>query len=138
MARGTAIGEPVVSQASTEEFREGYVRALGDHPPVRGKWVMTAHGLVDANEYVPEPKAVDAPILAGRFYENMNAQDGSDISTRARHKAYMREKGLTTIDDYKQQWAKQTAERAEIAHGKLPSKTRREVIARKLYEIDKP
>lgn len=136
--RGTAAGEPVVSQAQTREFDEGYRRVFGDKPPQRGKWVMTPEGLVPVDEYVPESRAVDGPIMSGRFYENTKAQDGTDIGSRAKHKAYMREKGLTTIDDYKDQWAKQTAQRAEIANGKMPSKTRREAIARRLYEIDKP
>jgi len=136
--RGTAAGEPIVSQARTREFDEGYDRTFGDHPPIRGKWVMTPHGLVPADEYVPESRALDAPVMVGRFYENMTAQDGTDISTRARHRAYMREKGLTTIDDYKGEWAKAQEKRAEIAQGKMPSKTRREAIARKMYEIDKP
>ena len=134
--RGTAAGEPVVSQARTPEFDAGYDRTFGDKPPERGKWVMTPNGLVPADEYVPPEHKVE--IMVDRFYEGVKATDGTDIGSRRKHRAYMKERGLTTADDYTNEWAKAQEKRAEIAQGKMPSKTRREVIARRLYELDKP
>ena len=140
MARGTAVGEPVVSQANSEAYDEGYVRNFGDHPPVRGKWIWDERQqrLVSAEDYIPESKAVDAPIMAGRFYENTAATDGSDISTRRRHRDYMKAHGLTTADDYRETWKKAQERREAAKQGHIPDPKRREVLARKMYEIDKP
>jgi predicted RNA-binding protein associated with RNAse of E/G family len=51
----------------------------------------------------------------------------------------MREKGLTTMDDYRAAWAKADANRAARRNEKkMPSRTRREAIARALYQMRKP
>lgn len=41
-----------------------------------------------------------------RHYEGAQATDGTDISTRAKHREYMRRNNLTTVDDFKDSWAK--------------------------------
>lgn len=51
--------------------------------------------------------------LAGdRHYDGMRAPDGADISSRSKHRAYMKAKNVTTIDDFKDTWAKAATERA--------------------------
>jgi hypothetical protein len=132
MARGTVIGEPVVSQANTDAFREGYDKALGDRKVERGRWVYDVRqgGLVPADEYVPPARALDAPIMVDRFYEGAKATDGTDIGSRRKHRAYMKEHGLTTADDFGSEWKKAQARREAIKNGEMPSKTRREVLER--------
>jgi hypothetical protein len=45
-------------------------------------------------------------VLAGdRGYDGLRAQDGTDISSRSKHRAYMKQHGLTTADDYTATWA---------------------------------
>lgn len=134
MARGMANGEPINSQAATEEFREGYSRTFGDRKPQRGKWVATPSGLVPTDEYVPPERAVDAPILVDRFYEGTKATDGTDIGSRRKHRAYMKAHGLTTMDDFGPGYFQRLKREKEAA----TAKERREVIARRMYEIDKP
>jgi len=136
--RGTAADEPVVSKARTKEFEEGYERLFGDHPPIRGKWVYdeSTQTLVPVENYVSPPRALDAPVMVGRFYENTQATDGTDIGSRARHKAYMHDNGLTTVDDYKQTWQKAAEHRAEAQQGHLPDPKRREVLERRFWEIN--
>ena len=60
-------------------------------------------------DYMP-PERMNAAknnALAGdRHYDNMRATDGTDISTRTRHREYMRANNLTTVDDFQQTWAK--------------------------------
>lgn len=64
--------------------------------PKASKW-----GFVDVNDLGPEPElAANAPILAGRFYENTAATDGTDIGSRRKHRDYMKAKGWTTSSDY--------------------------------------
>lgn len=139
--RGTAANEPVVSQARTREWDEGYDRTFGaDRKPQRGRWVWDpdAKRLVDASTYQPPPQAVNAPILAGRFYENTAAIDGTDIGSRAKHRRYMKEHGLTIASDYTNQWKRDEEKRKAAREGHIPSKTRREALERAMYRISKP
>ena len=54
-------------------------------------------------------------VLAGdRSYDGLRAQDGTDISSRSKHREYMKRHGLTTADDYTTTWAK--AEKAREAY----------------------
>lgn len=136
MARGTVNGEPVVSQANNDAYREGYTRALGDRPVQRGKWVWdeAQQKLVRAEDYCPPERAVNAPILVDRFYEGVKATDGTDIGSRRKHRAYMKAHGLTTADDFGPGYFTRIKREREAA----TKKERREVIARRMWEIDKP
>jgi hypothetical protein len=102
MARGTAAGERVVSQAGTETFRSEYDRIFGDRAPKRGRWVQDPETgeLVPAATYVPPSHALDALVLAGRFYESTALPDGTVVQTRAQYREYMRTKGLTNASDF--------------------------------------
>lgn len=57
-----------------------------------------------------------------RHYQDLKATDGTDISTRAKHRAYMKAKGLTTADDYTETWKKAAEKRAESLAGIDPSR----------------
>lgn len=144
MARGTANNEPVVSQANSDAFNEGYERLYGDKPPQRGRWVWDEElgNLVDARDYRPHEKAIHANIMVDRFYEGAFIHDGEkirDIGSRRKHREFMREKGLTTVDDFKDTWARNEKARYERrTQLRTPSKTRREAIAKALYQKWKP
>jgi predicted nucleic acid-binding Zn ribbon protein len=56
-------------------------------------------------------------VFNDRHYQDMRATDGTDISSRAKHQAYMKAKGLTTADDFKDTWAKAAKERAQSLAG---------------------
>lgn len=45
-------------------------------------------------------------LWGDRHYDGLRATDGADISTRKKHRDYMRKMGLTTADDFKSQWDK--------------------------------
>lgn len=51
--------------------------------------------------------ARDAGALWGdRHYDGMRATDGADISTRTKHRDYMKRTGLATVDDFSSSWAR--------------------------------
>jgi len=50
-------------------------------------------------------------MVSDNHYEGLRATDGTDISTRKKHRDYMKQHGLTTVDDYKDSWAKKKTER---------------------------
>lgn len=64
-----------------------------------------------------------ANALAGdRHYDGMRATDGADISTRSKHREYMKRNGLTTVDDFKDTWKRDAAEREARKQGHDPSR----------------
>jgi hypothetical protein len=102
MARGTVVNEPVTSQATTDAYREGLSRIYGDKPVKKGRWIWDADAqrLISASEFIPRYNAKDAPIITGRIHEGVTSPiDGSDIGTRAKRKAHMRQHDLIDKDD---------------------------------------
>lgn len=67
-----------------------------------GRYFNTAPGLANVND---------------RHYDGLRAPDGTDISSRAKHRAYMKQNNLTTVDDFSGTWAKQAKEREERMAG---------------------
>lgn len=65
----------------------------------------------------PDPTTALDYLTSDAIYDGLKAPDGSDISTRAKHREYMRRNNVTTIDDYTQTWAKQAAEREQRMAG---------------------
>lgn len=70
-------------------------------------------------------------------YGHLQATDGTDLSTRRRHKDYMRDKGLTVADDFKQTWEKSGAEmrKAATPGAGWDQRARREDLGRALHEV---
>ena len=66
--------------------------------------------------------AVNNALAGDRHYEGLRATDGTDIGSRTKHRAYMKAKGLTTIDDYSETWKRDAKERAERLAGIDPTR----------------
>lgn len=63
-------------------------------------------------EVTPQTKTrKDNIMVSDAHYDGLRATDGTDISTRKKHREYMKRHGLTTTDDYKQTWTKRQQER---------------------------
>jgi hypothetical protein len=141
MARGTAIGERVVSQANTPGFRDGYARTFGDSKPQRGRWIWDAEQgrLVSAEQYRPTPRAVDAPIIADRIHEGTAWDDGErvrDLGCRRKRREFLRETGLSERSDYGPGWRERTqAQRGRDADRRADGAF--DQAARKLYSQGK-
>ena len=72
--------------------------------------------------------------LAGdRHYDGLRATDGTPIDTRAKHQAYMKQRGLTTVDDFKETWAKEARARSERMAG--IDSTRRDDVAQAMAQL---
>jgi hypothetical protein len=122
----------------TKDYEAGYEKAFGKSSGQRGRWIWdpTQKKLVTPGEYRSPQRALDAPILAGRFYESTAATDGTDIGSRRRHRDYMKAKGLAMHCDYTETFKKKEAERAAYVSGTdtrdMPE--RREEVSRAWYE----
>ena len=136
MARGMANNEGITSQANTKQYDEGYERVFGaNRKPMRGRWVINEEGeLVDANDYTPPSRALDAPIMAGRFYENVSSTDGVDIGSRKKHREYMKQRDLAPADDYSAAWY----ERRRKEKKRDQDRERKEALKQAAYKLWKP
>lgn len=123
--------------------RESFVYRPG-HPRA------SPHGFVNVLDlYEVEPqRALSAPIMMDRFYENTCATDGTDIGSRRKHREYMRLNGLTTVDDYAsvtpdkkvhvgEMWANAERGRREFRDGSSVDTERKEAIGKALYAVEK-
>ena len=64
------------------------------------------YDLIEVTEDYTAAMRTDSGALWGdRSYDGMKAPDGTDISTRTKHREYMKANGVTTMDDFKETWA---------------------------------
>lgn len=57
-------------------------------------------------------------LWGDRHYDGLRAPDGADISTRKKHRDYMKKMGYATADDFKGQWDRAAKERERyMQHG---------------------
>lgn len=98
--------------------------------PKASKW-----GFVDVNDIGPEPElATNAPIMAGRFYENIAMTDGTDVGSRKKYREYLKRTGSTPASDFKDHWAKAEAQRNSYQTDGAEHRERRETIGRAWHE----
>jgi hypothetical protein len=108
----------------------------------RRRWVYT-----DGGRPLPEPVEVTEDWhnpgnelghkSEAEVYGNLQATDGTDLSSRRKHREYMKRNGLTISEDYRQTWAKAAQERADVFNGTSTKdkKARREAVERAVYEV---
>lgn len=98
----------------------------------RRRFVLVRGELVELTQHSREVSPPDAGALWGdRNYTGLRATDGTDISTRSKHREYMRARGLTTMDDYHDEWGAVAKRRAAELAGEDP--TRKWDIADVIY-----
>lgn len=75
-----------------------------------------------------------ANALAGdRHYDGLRATDGSDISSRSKHREYMKRTGLTSTSDFTETWKKQAQERENYRAGAFQDKELRTELAKEVH-----
>lgn len=117
--KGMVAGQPIQTGAQTKEFDEGYERVFGSgRKPKRGRTVYTSGG-----EPLPEPYEVgsDWSGATGRAqttteeitYGRVRATDGTDISSRKKHREYLKQNGLCMAQDFSPAYQEREAGRRE-------------------------
>lgn len=74
------------------------------------------------------PKRADGALWNDRSYDGLRATDGSDISSRRKHRDYMKRHGLTTADDFSGEW-KSAKKRREAYYERGGSVSKRDIAA---------
>lgn len=79
----------------------------------RKRWVQVDGELLEVEDDYLQVR--DVPVVGDLHYLNLPPpMPGENISTRTKHREYMKRHGLTTIDDFPQSyWDKKAQERAE-------------------------
>ena len=93
-----------------------------EHTSSISEYVRNPPTFVHCGQYMQRhftvaPGAAVGHVFNDRHYQDLRATDGTDISSRAKHQAYMKAKGLTTADDFTQTWKKAAQERAQSLAG---------------------
>lgn len=99
------------------------------------RFVQQADGeLVEVGpDYAPISRASNR-YVGDSHYDGLRASDGENISTRTKHREYMKRKGLATMDDFTGEFAKKTAQRRRFLEtGYDP--TRRPAIERAIRQL---
>lgn len=99
----------------------------------RYRWDSTVHALVEITGEEPGPSRLE--IVPDSHYEGQRTQDGTDISTRRRHREYLRVHGLATADDYTNTWKQAAKEREKFYSGDFDHAGRKEDVARAVHDL---
>lgn len=100
-----------------------HVSSIGDYCRDRPTFVHCSQLMERYFETVPG-LALHNALAGDRHYDGLRATDGTDISSRAKHQAYMKANNLTTADDFTQTWRKGAEERAQVFAGNDASRAR--------------
>lgn len=80
----------------------------------RKRWVQIDGKLipVDGDYVQPDMAGPEYHILGDKNYEGIRSPiDGADLTTRTKHREYMRRNDLAITDDFKSQWSRQAQDR---------------------------
>lgn len=73
----------------------------------RRRYIQIEGKLVEiTDDYQAPSRSKGHNIMGDGHYDGLRAPDGTDISTRSKHQAYMKRTGLTTADDFKSDWSR--------------------------------
>jgi putative FmdB family regulatory protein len=93
----------------------------------------TCHGQMERHLSVVPAMSGLANALAGdRHYDGLRAPDGTDISSRTKHREYMARTGLTTVDDFQSTFAKAEKARREFRGAEHKDAVLREEITKQV------
>jgi hypothetical protein len=101
----------------------------------RKRYVQVGLELVETTQNPGPALPTDAGVLWGdRSYDGSRTVDGVDISTRTKHREYMKARGLTHPSDFKNEWVQARAQRDDFFTTGGDHKARREIVERALHE----
>lgn len=82
---------------------------------------------------VPAMSGLANALAGDRHYDGLRAPDGSDISSRTKHREYLARTGLTMASDFRGEWKKAEQERAEYRQGTFRDTELRNEIAKQVH-----
>lgn len=96
----------------------------------RRRWVQdpeTLELIEITEDRSPNRRAGDAALWSDRHYDGLTTTDGVDISSRTKHREYMKQHGLATYDDFTQTFDRARKERDAYMSGERGSVNRADI-----------
>lgn len=126
-------GQSITTQAQTKEFDAGYERIFGkERKPCRGRFVVRDGQTVDVAEDWTDAEARAQTVTEELAYGNLGkTTDGVDVSSRKKHREYLKSTGLALAGDFSQEYQQKEAARRE----RHEDKERREIVERNVYKL---
>jgi hypothetical protein len=90
--------------------------------------------MIETTFYDRTPVRADGLLYNDRSYDGLRATDGTDISSRSKHREYMKINGLTTADDFKGTWSDAQKQRDDYYSGKKGSVSKMD-IERAIHQL---
>lgn len=89
-----------------------------------------------------ERKLTVSPLMSGiqnalagdRHYDGLQATDGTPIDSRTKHRQYMKDKGLTVMDDFKNTWKDAARDRELRRLGKKQDPEIRKIVTEQVMK----
>lgn len=105
----------------------------------RRRWIyVNGVAYEDGVDLVPENPLEMRPhnrVIGDLHYDGLRATDGTDISTRTKHREYMKRNNLTTMDDFTNTFSEAQKRKAEYTT--KGGTVKRQDIERAIYELQK-
>ena len=126
----------------TREYADGFDRTFGKKKRARGhyRYDAKAKKLVEIGADWVNPDSKRGFVFGEAHYDGLRTADGrEDISSKAKHRAYMKRHGLVLSHEKTEHRKKTDKERREFftqGGGQAEMRAREELIGRKLYEIE--
>lgn len=81
---------------------------------------------------VPAMSGLANALAGDRHYDGLRAPDGADISTRSKHREYMKSRGLADAGDFSGVWDRADKDRQAIRTGTFQDKELRQDLTQKV------
>jgi hypothetical protein len=77
----------------------------------------------------------DRALWGDAHYANTRGPNGEDLSSRTKHREFLKQTGLTTMDDFKSTWDVALKKKAEYVTQGKGAAVKREHIERAIHEL---
>lgn len=107
-------------------------QSIGEYS--RAPEVPECHGAMERKLAVVPAMSGLANALAGdRHYDGLQAHDGTDISSRTKHREFMKRNNLTMTSDFTNSWKDNEKQRTELRQASFQDKELRTTVAEQVY-----
>jgi hypothetical protein len=105
----------------------------------RRRWIyVNGVAYEEGVDVIPENPMEMLPhnrVIGDSHYDGLRATDGTDISTRAKHREYMKRNNLTTMDDFNTSFAQALKRKAEYVTEGKHAAVKRADIERAIHQL---
>jgi putative FmdB family regulatory protein len=109
------------------------LQSIGEYSRSPDRPQCPEHGeMVRSLSVVPAMSGLANALAGDRHYDGLRATDGTDISSRTKHREYMKSKGLAMTGDFKDTWASAQKERDALRAGTFVDKELRSEVAKQV------